>query len=130
MGGGGARKPFEANQPNRYIAEDDGDRFGVFVGHEAHISALIVGDRFFKPILAVVDVAEIDFQSGQAPGIIEADKYLAGTLRGLKRLVILTDQDHRLNGTAQSPRCLVPIAKRFVELESLLMVRNGRAVIP
>ena len=47
-----------------------------------------MSDGFLKPILAVVDIADIDFQSREAPLVIEAREYFSGTLSGPKRLIV------------------------------------------
>ena len=108
------RKIVEANQADGHVAENDGDSFRVFVRQQARIGTLIVSDRFFKAILTVIDVADVDFQTGQPPGVVQTSKYLLSTLRGLKCLVVLARQDHRLDRSAQSSRGFVPITQRFI----------------
>jgi len=88
-----------------------------------------VRDRFLESILAVIDVANIDFQTGEAPRVIQARKISPGAFRGLKRHVVLTSENHRLDRAAQSYRSFVPIAQRFVKAKRLLMVLDGGAII-
>src|SRR5258708_592671 len=127
--GQGTRKIIQTDQADCHVAEDDGDSFGVFVRHQFGVSALIVRDRFFEPVLAVIDVPDVDFQAGQAPRIVQTRKYLPGAAGSQKRLVVLAHEDHRLDGTAQSPRGFVPNAQRLVKAESLLMVLDGGPII-
>jgi len=62
-------------------------------------------------------------------GSFRARKYLPGAFRGLKRHVVLTSENHRLDRAAQSYRSFVPIAQRFVKAKRLLMVLDGGAII-
>ena len=84
----GARKVVQADQADRHVAEHDGNTFHIFVRNQALVGALVVSDGFLKPILAVVDIADIDFQSREAPLVIEAREYFSGTLSGPKRLIV------------------------------------------
>src|SRR5260370_8590853 len=129
ISGKGARKIIQTDQADSHVAEDNGDAFGVFVRHQFGVSALIVRDRFFEPVLAVIDVPDVDFQAGQAPWIVQTRKYLPGAISGLKRPVVLAQEDHRLDRTAQSPRGFAPNAQRLVKAESLLMVLDGGPII-
>ena len=73
-----------------------------------------MGDRFFKAVLPVIDVADVDLQPGKPPRVIQPRKYFSGPFRGVERLVIFPEQDERLNGGAQSAGSLFPIAQRLV----------------
>src|SRR6202521_1241049 len=129
VGGQGPRKIIQADQADSHIAEDDCDSLRVFVWHQFGVSALVVRDRLFETVLAVIDVSNVYFQTGQAPWIVQTRKNFSRTVRSLKRLVVLTREDHRLDRTAQSPRGFVPNAQRLVKPHSLLMVLDGGAVI-
>src|SRR5260370_12988864 len=129
ISGQGARKIIKTDQADCHVAEDNGDAFGVFVRHQFGVSALVVCDRFFEPVLAVIDVPDVDFQASQAPWIVQTRKYLPGAISGLKRPVVLAHEDHGLDGTAQSPRGFIPNAQRLVKPESLLMVLDGGPII-
>ncbi len=70
VGGQGARKIIQTDQADGHIAEDDSHSFGVLVWHQFCVSALVVRDGLFEPVLAVIDVADVDFQPGQAPRVV------------------------------------------------------------
>jgi hypothetical protein len=70
-----------------------------------------MSDGFLKPILAVIDVPDVDFQSRKAPLVIEAREYSSGAFCGLKRLIVFTQQNQWLDGSTQSARSLLPIAQ-------------------
>ncbi len=123
-------KIIQINQTHRQIAEDGGHCFAVFVGHQADVGALVVCDRFFEPVLAVIDVANVDFQPRQAPCIVEPRKDVPRAFGSLKRPVILAKEDQRLNRAAESSRRFILIVQFFVKLESLLVVFDGPGVVP
>jgi len=45
-----------------------------------------------KTVLTVIDIADIDFEPGQPPGIVQAFEYFAGALRRLKRLIVFANR--------------------------------------
>src|ERR1700674_1223488 len=129
VGGQGPRKIIEADQGDRHIAEHDGDSLRIFVWHQFGVSALVMRDRLFEAVLAVIDVPDVYFQAGQAPWIVQTRKNFPRTVRSLKPLCVTNREDHRLDRTAQSPRGFVPNAQRLVKPDSLLMVLDGGVVI-
>src|SRR5207302_4956759 len=122
-------KIVQTNQANRHIAEDHGNSFHVLVRQQPLIGAFVVSDGFFKTILPVIDVADVDFQPRETPLVIDTSEYLSGAFRSLKRLIVFAKQDQRLDGSAQSTRRLFPIGKRFIQPVSLLVKFDGRPVI-
>jgi len=60
----------------------------------------IAGNGFFEAILAMINVADVYFEPGETPGIVELRKDFARALDGLKSLVVFAHEDHGLNGTA------------------------------
>ena len=93
VSGQGAGEIVQANQTDRHVAEDDGDSFHILVRQQALIGALVLGDRFFKSVLTVIDVADVDVQPGKTPLVVKACEYLPGSFRGVERLVIFPEQD-------------------------------------
>ena len=86
-------------------------------------------DGFFKAVLAVIDVADVDFQARETVLVAQASEYFSGVFRGAKCLVVFPEQYQRLNGGAQSARSFLPVAQRFVQLEGLLVMRDRRTVV-
>src|SRR6266850_19709 len=84
------RKIVETDQADGHVAEEYSESLGVLVRHQTCIGALVVRDRFLEAVLTVIDIADIDFEPGQTPGIVQAFKYLAGAFRRLKRLIVFT----------------------------------------
>src|SRR5260370_7584029 len=76
ISGQGARKIIQTDQADSHVAEDNGDAFGVFVRHQFGVSALIVRDRFFEPVLPVLDVPDLDFQPTPPPSTLPTPQYI------------------------------------------------------
>ncbi len=129
VGGKGAGKIVEADEADGHVAEDDGDAFRIFVRHQFAVRVFVVRDGFFEPILAVVNVADVDFKAGEAPAIVKARENFAGALDGLKGLVVFADEDQGLNGTAQCAAHFLPGAQGFVDLKGAVVMLDGSAMI-
>ncbi len=84
---------------------------------------------FIKAILPVEDVAEINIETLETPRIVVAGKYLPGPIRSLERLIVLTEQDQRLDGTAQSSRGLFLVLHEVVQFDGFFVVFDGGTVV-
>src|SRR2546429_6806381 len=94
VSGHGTRKIIQADQADSHVAEDDGDSLGVFVWHQFSVSALVMRDRLFETVLAVIDVPDVYFQAGQAPLVVQTRKKFSPPPPSPKTPVGLTPQEH------------------------------------
>ena len=129
VGGEGARKIVEADQAHGHVAEHHGEALRVPVGHQSLVSSLVVRKGFFEAVLAVKNVAGIDFQARKAPGLVEPREDVSGAPPRGGGPVVLSHEDERLDGTAQGARCFLPVLKRLVDLNGPLVVRDGRPIV-
>jgi hypothetical protein len=124
-----AGKVIQADQAHRHVAKDDGDALGVFVRQQASVSALVVSDGFLETILAVKDVAEVDFKPRETPRVVETGEDFLGAVCRFEGFIVLTQQDERLDGTAQSARGLFLDLRRIVQFDGLFVMFDRRGVI-
>src|SRR5947209_4597277 len=107
------------------VAEDGGDGFRIGLGKQLLISALIAGKRLGKAILAMVDIAEVDLQTGEAPKVSAGLKDTPRFLGGGKGFVVLAKQKVRLNGSAERARQFIVIAQGDIDIGGAAMVFDG-----
>src|SRR5216683_1097083 len=92
-----AGKVIQTDQAHRHVAEDDGNTLRVLIRQQIPVSALVMSDGFIEAILPVKDVAEIDFETCETPRIVETCEDFSGPSRSFERLIVLTQQDQRLD---------------------------------
>ena len=63
----GSGKIVQKYAAKREIAEDRCQSLGIVPGHQIVVCVLIVLKGFRKPVLALINIPNIDFQTGQAP---------------------------------------------------------------
>ena len=129
VGGEGARKIVQGDQTNRHVVERDREAFGIPQRDQGFIGALVTSEAFLKAVLAVVDVAEIDFDVREALAVAELRENLFGAFGGFKRLVVTPQQDQRLNGRNERATFLGGVADPAKNLESLLVEDQSLAIV-
>src|SRR5205823_3139417 len=92
------------------------------------ISALIAGKRLGEAILAMVDIAEVDLQTGEAPKVSAGLKDTPRFLGGGKGFVVLAKQKVRLNGSAERARQFIVIAQGDINIGGAAVILNGELV--
>src|SRR5215467_3919061 len=78
ISGQSPRKVVQTDQAHRHVAENDRDSLHILVSQHALVSTLIMSDGFLKAVLAVIDIADIDFQSCETPLVIETGEDFSG----------------------------------------------------
>ena len=122
-------KVIQADQAHGHVTQDDGNTLRIFIGQQSLISPLVLRNSFLETILAVKDVAEIDVETCETPSVVETCEYLPGASRSFEGLIVLTKQNQRLDGTAQSSRSFLFDFKLFVKSDGLFVVLDGRGVV-
>src|SRR5438552_17084113 len=107
------------------VVEDGGDGFRIGLGKQLLISALITGKRLGEAILAMVDIAEVDLQSGKAPEIATGLEDTPRFLGGGKSFVVLAKQKVRLNGGAERARQFIVIAQGDINIGGAAVILDG-----
>src|SRR5246127_355001 len=93
------------------------------------MSPLVVRQGFFESVLAMEDIPDIILETRDAPRLAHLRKDLPGALRSLEGPVVLSQQNQRLDGTAQRARGFFPDFQGFVQSNGLLVVLDRRAVM-
>ena len=93
------------------------------------MSPLVVRQGFFESVLAMEDIPDIILETRDAPRLAHLRKDLPRALRSLEGPVVLSQQNQRLDGTAQRARGFFPDFQGLVEFNSLLVMFDRCAVI-
>src|SRR5262249_52299982 len=86
------RELVQADVADGKIAEDYSQPFGILEGLELTICPLIVLERLGKSVLTVEDVAYIDVEAGQTPGVLLRAEDVSRPIGGCKCAIIFAEQ--------------------------------------
>ena len=95
------REGMQADVAGGHVAEDGGDSFRIFLIQQPAISAFIAGLGIVESVLAVVDVADIDIQPGEPPGIAFGGEDLPRPFRRGGGPVVFAQQKHGLDRSTE-----------------------------
>jgi len=84
---------------------------------------------FFESVLAMENIPDIILETGDAPRFAKLCENLPGAQGSLEGLVVFSQQNQRLDGTAQRAPGFFPDFQGLVEFNRLLVMLNRRAVI-
>ena len=98
VGGERAREIIQRNQADSHVVKRDGEAFGIAKRQQHLVGALVAGEALLETVLAVINVAEIDFDVGPTLVVAQVAKDFLGVLRCRESLIVFSEQDERLNG--------------------------------
>ena len=117
VAGEGAREIVERDQANGYVVHGDGEALGIVERKQSLVGALVARQPFLEAILAMVNVANVDLNVGQALLIVQAREDFFGAFGGLEGFVVLAKQDEGLNRGNQRSRFFLLVADFSKDLE-------------
>ena len=129
VGGECPGKVVQADEADGHVAENHSHGLVVLVRRKALIGPLVMREGFLESILAVIDVADVDFEPRQAEGLIEPGENIPRPVRGIEGAVIFAKKNQRLDGGAQRAGGLVPDAQRGINLKGLFVMLDGGAIV-
>ena len=92
------REIVEADQAHRHVVERDGELFGVAVGEKLLVGVLVVIERFLEAILAVKNVADVVFETGQTALVAHFGEDFLGFGGESEGAVVIANHDVGMNG--------------------------------
>jgi hypothetical protein len=119
----------QADKAHGHIAQDHGHVFPILMMVKSVAGALVVVHGFFEAILAMENISDVIFESGDAAGFAEALEDFAGAAGSFEGFIVFPKQNERLDGTAESARGFFPNAKSLVHLDSLFMMLDSGAIV-
>jgi hypothetical protein len=117
------------DQTNGHVVHRDGQPFGVAEGRENFIAAFVAGQPFFEAILAVIDVAYVNFDMAEAARVASGAKDRAGSFGRRQRAIVLAYQNVRLDGGVERAALLFRVTGRAEDFKSARVeFQRGRVV--
>ena len=93
------------------------------------VGSVVVENGFFEAILAMEDISDVVFESGDAAGFAQALEDFAGAIGSFEGFIVFPKQNERLDGTAESARGLFFDVQGFVEYDGLFVVFDGGGAV-
>src|SRR5882724_10282187 len=124
-----ARKLIEADVACGHIAENRRNSLWILLRRQPLVRAFIARQCLSKPVLPEMDIAYVDLETGEPPGVALGGKNLARPVARRKSTAVFAHQKQRLDRAAQRPSQFVCQTAFSEQNAGLLMKFNRGSVL-